>query len=575
MKRIFIGHRGVGKSALLQRHKEYISGIEHFDLDEEIQKLIEPKTISDFFAENGESKFRSLEKETFNTLIRKHENYVIAVGAGFSVAELPGQAEIIWVRRKSDKNGRIFMNRPALIPELSPLDEFYKKTEEREPLFLAKANFIYDMPEGLNAVDSIEESIFNGHCRITDAYYTLSSQDLKNPEKVLKIFKKIELRTDLLREESIDELVSSNLNQHWLVSVRGPSKLDLKYLKSINKNIQIDTDFYFFSDEADIVSSHIDCILDSIAQLNKHAENKCLKLCPIVHNFDELQTGIKWQQESPKTRSFLPRSPDGKWLWCRQAAKYNQQLNFIRNFTQSEDQPSLYEWCVLPKEKPSSWAAVIGHPVNHSFSPIYHRQFFAKRNTYFTAIDIRKNENIEAVLNFLFNMGLRYVAVTAPLKEIVSGIVSNGDTPGAINTIYFSNKKINFKNTDIDGFAALTANIDTAKTIAVWGGGGTLELMQKMLPQADFFSSRTGILRSGKVNNTKYDFLIWAAPRIVDMKFPADEISVLNVIDLNYAQSSAGLEFARSRKINYTSGLEMFKVQAENQQKFWSECERQ
>ena len=38
MKRVLIGHRGVGKTALLERHQTYFPDIEHFDLDQEIEK---------------------------------------------------------------------------------------------------------------------------------------------------------------------------------------------------------------------------------------------------------------------------------------------------------------------------------------------------------------------------------------------------------------------------------------------------------------------------------------------------------------------------------------------------------
>ena len=48
MKKVFIGHRGVGKTNLLVRHSKYFLDIQHFDLDAEIEKL-ENKTISEIF----------------------------------------------------------------------------------------------------------------------------------------------------------------------------------------------------------------------------------------------------------------------------------------------------------------------------------------------------------------------------------------------------------------------------------------------------------------------------------------------------------------------------------------------
>ena len=48
MKRVLIGHRGVGKSDLLQRHKLYYPEILAFDLDSEIEKFT-GKKIADIF----------------------------------------------------------------------------------------------------------------------------------------------------------------------------------------------------------------------------------------------------------------------------------------------------------------------------------------------------------------------------------------------------------------------------------------------------------------------------------------------------------------------------------------------
>ena len=111
--------------------------------------------------------------------------------------------------------------------------------------------------------------------------------------------------------------------------------------------------------------------------------------------------------------------------------------------------------------------------------------------------------------------------------------------------------------------------------MAVWGGGGTLKLMQSLLPEAHFFSNRTRQLRSGISAGLKaYDFLIWAAPRHKELGWPSDHMIVNTVVDLNYTENSPGLEFAARRKISYINGLEMLVLQAEKQQKFWSQCER-
>ncbi len=74
MKRIFIGHRGVGKSSLLKRHKEYFPEVRHFDLDFEIENRT-GKKIQNIFTEHGEDYFRKIEQETFFELSNQSPNW--------------------------------------------------------------------------------------------------------------------------------------------------------------------------------------------------------------------------------------------------------------------------------------------------------------------------------------------------------------------------------------------------------------------------------------------------------------------------------------------------------------------
>ena len=111
--------------------------------------------------------------------------------------------------------------------------------------------------------------------------------------------------------------------------------------------------------------------------------------------------------------------------------------------------------------------------------------------------------------------------------------------------------------------------------IAVWGGGGTLNMIKQVLPQAVYFSARTGRPREpGHEQITEFAALVWAAPRSADVIFPPESLNFKEVIDLNYQENSPGLEFAQRAQIRYTSGIKMFDAQAEAQQRYWQENER-
>ena len=571
MKKVLIGHRGVGKSTFLQRHAKYFPLVRHFDLDLEIENYLQ-SSIQNFFLKRSESEFRQIEQDVFCKLIAENPEYVISLGGGFNIGNLPSEIEKLLICRRTDIDGRIFHNRPRLEPELSPLAEYKLRHHSREKVFLKNADSIYDLPEGLTLPDTIERRVINLNFNIADAFYTLSQQDLNRLEERMKNFKNIELRTDLLADEIIYKLLTDYPGHRWLVSIRSGSHS--RFPEASFRDIDIG----FYIQGCQIVSSHADDINTGIRQLSGVSERIHLKLSPLVETFEDLKKGHEWQQADSENRSFLPRSGSGKWLWFRQLSKYFQKLNFLRNFTKALDQPSLSEWLELPLLRPLAWAAVLGSPVHHSHSPLIHKDYFAKRGSFFGRIAMTTSE-IEMGLKFVIGLGLKYAAVTSPLKESVwqkaefkSEIASRLESA---NTFFVNNESFMCDNTDLAGFSGLVKNFPAGAKVAVWGGGGTLKLMQSVLPTASFYSSRTGQLRNeSSAELSTYDYMIWAAPQREEPVWPADRLIVKMLVDLNYTESSPGLEFAARRNISYINGLEMLMLQAEKQQEFWSRCER-
>ena len=573
MKRVFIGHRGVGKTQLLRRHQSYFPGIKHFDLDAEIEKFVE-RPLAEFFNEKGESTFREVENLVYNKITQNNSEYVIALGAGFNSENILSHDEVIFVTRVTDKDGRVFLNRPRLEPELGPLEEFKKRYSQREAKYLKKADFVYRMPEGMSDQENeVEKKILTFNFKISNAYHTLRASELKQIEKLTQLFENIELRNDLLSAQQIEDLLAKYPEKNWLVSIRNSDELSARLAKNL------DCDVKFISNhKPTVLSSHEDVIQKGIQQLQTADQglNLHLKLCPLVQNFEDLKAGYEWQQQDPENRSFLPRSNNGRWAWYRQLAKYLQKINFVKSSQEIADQPSLYDWLRMPEEKPKAWAAVLGEPVYFSRSPLEHQNYFTTKKSYFCAVELSIEELAQNIL-FLNSLGLNYAAVTSPLKEQlykIADVKSEVATQfQAANTLFIKDRQIFVHNTDLEGFQEIVKPIQPHHVAAIWGGGGTLEMMKSVLPKALQYSSQTAEIRhkSESINqDLAIDYLIWAAPRTSTTKMPHADLTVKNVIDLNYSDSSMGLEFAAVRKISYISGLGMFKVQALKQQQYWS-----
>ncbi len=568
MKKVIVGHRGVGKTKLLKRHSIYFSGIPHFDLDLEIEKAT-GQSISTIFLNQGEQHFRDLENQTLNDLVMKHSEFVISLGAGFDLKKLDHQVEVLFVSRITDKMGRIFIDRPRLDKSIDSLDEYAQRFLTRQLKFQTRANTIYHMPEGIESENKSEKKILTNTFEIKDAIYTLSNAEISKLDVLKNNFHCIELRSDLISMNQITEIVSSDSAFNWLVSVRTneipPSGVRLDFDAQIPNRPNT-----FFDKKQNIISCHNDNI-DTALDLVKSFQEIHIKLSPLVENFEDLLKGHKWQQEAPHSRSFLPRSESGKWVWFRQLSKYWQNLNFIRNYTDLADQPSIYQWLCLPTEKPKFFAAVIGSPVLFSRSPEQHQNFFRQKNSFFTVIEISETECI-TYFPQLIKWGLTYVAVTSPLKKFAFQIATKPSDRSkqfqAANTLVCTSSEIFCKNTDFLGFQKVIQDLQIeGKAVAVWGGGGTLQMMKSVLPNAQFFSARS---ENSDASAAAPEVLIWAAPRTPDTKNPPDHWQPKLVIDLNYLENSMGLQYAQKMKCSYVSGLGFFEAQALNQQKYWS-----
>ncbi|MFZ3228736.1 MAG: shikimate kinase [Pseudobdellovibrio sp.] len=581
-KKLIIGHRGVGKTNFLKRHESYFKqaglNIPHFDLDQEIERL-KNDSIQNIFNLNGEVNFRTLEIDTYNKLIKENKSYVISLGAGFNLSHASDDQDILFINRITDKNGRIFLNRPRLNSNLSPLEEYQKRYLARNESYFNKATQIYTMPEGLQEENDVEKAIILNSTYIEDGIYTLVEKEIQSLDFLIAKYKNIELRTDLIPIDKINKIVKENVNQKWLIAIRTEQSIN-RYNNAIydfDVNLMKAPDFLFENSE-NIISCHLSNLTEAILK-TKDFKNIQIKLSPEVESFEDLIKGHEWQQANPGERSFLPRSKGGKWVWFRQISKYLQKINFVRNFTLISDQPSEYQWLSLPQQKPISFGAVLGAPILFSRSPEIHKKYFEKMNSFFTAIELNEDEFAKHI-HWLNKIGLAYAAVTSPLKKVAFDFAEVNENKSiqykSANTLHFKKNALFATNTDWFGFQELVKeNItDINCDIVVWGGGGTLNMMQSVLPNAIYISSQTGQLRKDSVekniNSLVNPIIIWAAPRTDQTHLPPDSWNPKLIIDLNYTENSMGLEYAEKYKLKYISGLKMFTAQALEQQKYWS-----
>ncbi len=593
MKRILIGHRGVGKSSLAQRlsiyQNLYGEPVPVYDLDREIEKM-SGTSITEIFALMGEKAFRDMEAKTLTLLLRQ-KNYIVALGAGFPLDSFftprpfDKDLEIIWVRRPSDELGRIFLDRPRLNPELSAMQEFHQRSEERNQVYKDWAHWIYDLPEGQSFPSEVERAIFSNSINGLTGGMTILPEHASHFESFksrqwrwdLDFF---ELRDDLLTDEELQKFFVLLEKNQILISFRRKSDSTM-FREALAEGYRADWPLEMAQPAPagiQIISVHDrgenETLFSVMDRLEKATSGtQMLKLAVEINDYVELEAGLHWQGMDPARRSFLPRSKNGKWSWVRAWLKDRQYINFIREGSgSSSDQPTLTEWMAAPT-KSTAFAAVLGSPVIHSFSPVEHRECFRKWNLPFFAIDIQENEWPTA-LPLLTKLGLSAAAVTSPLKKLAFVTCAQksalSESFGALNTIWRNAEGWSGDNTDYVGFRTLLESLGGSPAdldpIVIWGGGGTLPVLKACLPTAHAYSVTKGQPRSGE-SPTFPKTLIWAGSPTGSL--PPTEWRPRLVIDLNYRDDSLAKEYGQRVGARYISGLPMFKSQASAQQAIW------
>ena len=308
-----------------------------------------------------------------------------------------------------------------------------------------------------------------------------------------------------------------------------------------------------------------------------------LKLAIEIFNLQELKEAYNWQKEDPKNRSFLPRSPEGRWKWFRNAFGSSMLLHFIKEQENSfPDQPFFTEAIYFLKKK-KALGAVLGDPVDFSATPSEQGLFFyKKRNIPVLPVLLKEEEMTKENLKIFSELGFVFFAITSPLKEqsfLAADICDKTSQEfKTANTLIFHNKKWWTFNTDWKGLQKVKKY--SANDTVVWGGGGTRPILKKLLPLAFFYSARTG----NPLNFHKQSFkksspktLVWAVGRKRMQQgalWPPKHWKPAQVIDINYTEDSPGREYALKTGAKYQDGMSFFKKQAEQQRETFSYLEK-
>jgi shikimate kinase len=547
-------------------------------LDEEIERR-SGRSINDIFQREGEGFFRDLENATFARIRAEADGrrVIVALGAGFS-GEIPPEYRRVWVRRQTDADPRVFFDRPRLDTTSSAAREYLDRWRVRDVRYRETCDEEWFLPEAPRLTTDDAAAIVGATERSSSWVMTLDPRLARQPDKLTDTVARgersgirfFELRDDLLNDAEMATACAHVPREKTLLSLRrNPHKRPRWQAAEVDWPLEFGPPPV----EATICSLHEREPAETFQQAARRLQTRGrghLKLAVEVRNFAELRQGFDWWRENPLGRSFLPRSPDGRWRWYRQLIGDGQKLQFVRWTGDAyPDQPTL--WQMVGAGPATAFAAVLGDPVEHSWSPWRHREFFRRRNMPFLAIPVAREDAEEAV-SVLLDMGLVAAAFTSPHKPIAYRLATEhtplSERTRSANTWRRFGERIEAHNTDLVALEALLGRGDLPAPIAVWGGGGLLPTLKACCPEAHFFSARTGQPRDGSTFCLPGS-VIWASGPVGARALPADWRPRV-ILDLQYTLSSPARQWAVALGVPYRDGGEMFELQARAQQEFWT-----
>ncbi len=248
---------------------------------------------------------------------------------------------------------------------------------------------------------------------------------------------------------------------------------------------------------------------------------------------------------------------------------------------------------------------IIGHPIEHSLSPVLHNYWFKKYqiDANYSIIDIEEIE-LPEVVNRIKQRDLHGINITLPYKQKIVPhldiLVNDAEITSSVNTIFLNeDQTVVGENTDVFGLQAAylkqVDNISKKKALVIGAGGVSpsvilslqksgvknISISNRTLEKCIFLRKKFKNLsivewKNLKEETSNYDIIINATSlglkNNADFEFNFDKTkNDLIYIDTIYNPlETKTLKYLKDREINVFNGLDMFIYQGQKAFYLWN-----
>lgn len=216
--------------------------------------------------------------------------------------------------------------------------------------------------------------------------------------------------------------------------------------------------------------------------------------------------------------------------------------------------------------------ALIGKNISHSRSESIYQGLLKKKFNY-TLLDFESEDKIWT-LDELKNK-FHGVSITSPYKKYYVNEVEDHSGLGIINTLRFSNSRVEATNTDFLAVNSILENYikSGVETVHLLGDGSMAEITKTLLDKHSVNQlqysrklNNLSVFENSSITKDASDLVINTCAR--DYSFQGSFLGSFHFWDMNYDMDNHKKYF-QSSKVNYFDGAEQLLLQARFALDFW------